>query len=142
MVAYQSPPRFSWVGRTGDGCRYDHAFCSRELAGLVTSCQYVHRPRSDKLSDHSALTLHLPRKALHDRRLSQSMLEYPARAFTHNAELRLTSGIGHGVDYMGCITKTGERDPLSAISSQPSAKPGIAPSGHSMGCMVQLTADG
>jgi exodeoxyribonuclease III len=50
---------YSWVGRTGDGYRYDHAFCSRELTGLVTSCQYVHQPRSDKLSDHSALTLHL-----------------------------------------------------------------------------------
>jgi len=50
---------YSWVGRTGDGYRYDHAFCSRELAGLVTSCQYDHQPRSDKLSDHSALTLHL-----------------------------------------------------------------------------------
>jgi exodeoxyribonuclease-3 len=50
---------YSWVGRTGDGYRYDHAFCSRELAGLVMSCQYDHEPRSDKLSDHSALTLHL-----------------------------------------------------------------------------------
>jgi exodeoxyribonuclease III len=50
---------YSWVGRTGDGYRYDHAFCSRQLAGLVASCQYVHQPRSDKLSDHSALALHL-----------------------------------------------------------------------------------
>jgi exodeoxyribonuclease III len=50
---------YSWVGRTGDGYRYDHAFCSRELTGLVTSCQYVHQPRSDKLSDHSALALYL-----------------------------------------------------------------------------------
>lgn len=50
---------YSWVGRTGDGYRYDHAFCSRELAGLVTSCEYLHQPRFGKLSDHSALTLHL-----------------------------------------------------------------------------------
>jgi exodeoxyribonuclease-3 len=50
---------YSWVGRTGDGYRYDHAFCSRELAGLVASCQYVHQPRSDKLSDHSALAVRL-----------------------------------------------------------------------------------
>jgi exodeoxyribonuclease-3 len=50
---------YSWVGRTGDGYRYDHAFCSRELARRVVSCQYVHQPRTDKLSDHSALTLHL-----------------------------------------------------------------------------------
>jgi exodeoxyribonuclease III len=50
---------YSWVGRTGDGYRYDHAFCSRQLAGLVTSCQYIHQPRADRLSDHSALTMHL-----------------------------------------------------------------------------------
>jgi len=52
-------PEHSWVGRTGDGYRYDHGFCSRELAGLVTSCEYVHQPRADKLSDHSALVLRL-----------------------------------------------------------------------------------
>jgi exodeoxyribonuclease III len=50
---------YSWVGRTGDGYRYDHAFCSREIAGRVTGCQYLHQPRADKLSDHSALALHL-----------------------------------------------------------------------------------
>jgi exodeoxyribonuclease-3 len=56
---------YSWVGRTGDGYRYDHAFCSQALAGLVTTCQYVHQPRTDKLSDHSALTLHLDLAAPH-----------------------------------------------------------------------------
>jgi exodeoxyribonuclease III len=50
---------YSWVGRTGDGYRYDHAFCSRSLRDLITACGYLHPPREDKLSDHSALTLHL-----------------------------------------------------------------------------------
>jgi len=50
---------YSWVGRTGDGYRYDHAFCSRSLRDLITACGYLHQPREDKLSDHSALTLHL-----------------------------------------------------------------------------------
>ena len=48
---------YSWVGRTGDGYRYDHAFCSRSLRDLITACGYLHQPRQDKLSDHSALTL-------------------------------------------------------------------------------------
>jgi exodeoxyribonuclease-3 len=48
---------YSWVGRTGDGYRYDHAFCSRTLSGLITDCRYLHQPRQDKLSDHSALTI-------------------------------------------------------------------------------------
>jgi exodeoxyribonuclease-3 len=47
---------YSWVGRTGDGYRYDHVFCSASLCPLIASCQYVHEPREDGLSDHSALT--------------------------------------------------------------------------------------
>jgi exodeoxyribonuclease-3 len=46
----------SWVGRTGDGYRYDHAFCSAGLAPAIRTCQYLHEPRLDRLSDHSALT--------------------------------------------------------------------------------------
>ena len=46
----------SWVGRTGDGYRYDHAFCSAGLAAAVSNCEYLHEPRHDRLSDHSALT--------------------------------------------------------------------------------------
>jgi exodeoxyribonuclease-3 len=46
---------YSWVGRTGDGYRYDHIFCSASLAPLIGGCQYVHEPRENGLSDHSAL---------------------------------------------------------------------------------------
>ncbi|GAA1979133.1 endonuclease/exonuclease/phosphatase family protein [Kitasatospora viridis] len=49
---------YSWVGRTNDGYRYDHAFVSTPLLGLVHSCAYVHEPRTEKnLTDHSGLTL-------------------------------------------------------------------------------------
>ena len=47
----------SWIGRTGDGYRYDHAHCSKKLAAEITECEYVHEPRSTRLSDHSALSL-------------------------------------------------------------------------------------
>ncbi|WP_346265796.1 endonuclease/exonuclease/phosphatase family protein [Streptomyces chryseus] len=52
---------YSWVGRTGDGYRYDHAHVSGPLAGDVASCRYVHEPRTgeDRLTDHSALTVAL-----------------------------------------------------------------------------------
>ena len=50
---------YSWVGRTGDGYRYDHAFCSRTLASQITACDYLHQPRLEKLSDHSALSVRL-----------------------------------------------------------------------------------
>jgi exodeoxyribonuclease III len=52
---------YSWVGRTGDGYRYDHAFVSRGLAGTVDGCAYVHgiRVGAGRWTDHSALTLGL-----------------------------------------------------------------------------------
>jgi exodeoxyribonuclease-3 len=50
---------YSWVGRTGDGYRYDHAFCSQNLRDQITACDYLHQPRQDKLSDHSALSVRL-----------------------------------------------------------------------------------
>lgn len=50
---------YSWVGRTGDGYRYDHAFCSQPLRELITECAYLHQPRAEKLSDHSALSVRI-----------------------------------------------------------------------------------
>lgn len=52
---------YTWVGRTGDGYRYDHAHVSGPLAARVTRCHYVHETRTgpDRLTDHSALSVHL-----------------------------------------------------------------------------------
>ncbi|THA54300.1 endonuclease/exonuclease/phosphatase [Streptomyces sp. A1136] len=52
---------YSWVGRTGDGYRYDHAHVSGRLADRLTACSYVHEPRTmpDRLTDHSALAVGL-----------------------------------------------------------------------------------
>jgi exodeoxyribonuclease-3 len=49
----------SWVGRTGDGYRYDHALVSKALLDALDGCAYLHQPRGLRLSDHSALTLGL-----------------------------------------------------------------------------------
>jgi exodeoxyribonuclease-3 len=49
----------SWVGRTGDGYRYDHAHCTSDLASRLLACDYIHQPRLDRLSDHSALSVRL-----------------------------------------------------------------------------------
>ena len=56
---YQSIQEYSWVGRTGDGYRYDHCFVSKDLLPLVKKCYYLHEPREIKLSDHSALITEL-----------------------------------------------------------------------------------
>ena len=50
---------YTWVGRTGDGYRYDHAFASSLLGPHVAACSYVHEPREKRITDHSALSLHL-----------------------------------------------------------------------------------
>ncbi len=49
----------SWVGRTGDGYRYDHAHCTADLTTNLLACDYIHQPRLDRLSDHSALSVRL-----------------------------------------------------------------------------------
>lgn len=46
---------YSWIGRTGDGYRYDHCFVSADLLPFLKTCFYLHEPRERKLSDHSAL---------------------------------------------------------------------------------------
>lgn len=50
---------YSWVGRTEDGYRYDHCFVSTDLLSSVRACYYLHQPRIDKLSDHSAMIMEL-----------------------------------------------------------------------------------
>ena len=47
----------SWIGRTGNGYRYDYAFVSQPLLADVRACEYLHEPRERGLSDHAALVL-------------------------------------------------------------------------------------
>jgi len=62
----------SWVGRTGDGYRYDHIFCSRSLIEALRACAYIAEPRLSRLSDHSALTVSLNLDPIADRRISDA----------------------------------------------------------------------
>ena len=57
VFRYFSPDsrEYSWVGRTGDGYRYDHCFASEGLLPSARECHYFHDPRKARLSDHSAL---------------------------------------------------------------------------------------
>jgi exodeoxyribonuclease III len=73
---------YSWVGRTGDGYRYDHAFVARDLVPTVSGCTYVHdvRDEAGRLTDHSALTLDLD-LPVPDRLPSEPSALVPARLF-------------------------------------------------------------
>ncbi len=52
---------YSWVGRTGDGYRYDHAHVSAGIADSLRGCYYIHEPRTaaNRLTDHSGLAVQL-----------------------------------------------------------------------------------
>jgi len=54
---YPKANEYSWVGRTGDGYRYDHCFVSGDLIQNVRECYYLHEPRLNRLSDHSGLVV-------------------------------------------------------------------------------------
>ncbi|TCJ34650.1 endonuclease/exonuclease/phosphatase family protein [Parafrankia sp. BMG5.11] len=49
-------PGHSWYGRGGNGYRFDHIFFTADRFDL-TSCDYLHAPRQQGLSDHAALCL-------------------------------------------------------------------------------------
>jgi exodeoxyribonuclease III len=51
--------KYSWVGRTGNGYRYDYAVCSQTLRDQIVACQYLHEQHLDKFSGHSALSVRL-----------------------------------------------------------------------------------
>jgi exodeoxyribonuclease III len=46
----------SWFGRrSGAGYRFDHVFCSLPHFSALLDCRYLHTPREQGLSDHSAM---------------------------------------------------------------------------------------
>lgn len=47
----------SWYGRSGQGYRFDHVFITTRHQAQVHSCDYLHEPRHQALTDHAALTL-------------------------------------------------------------------------------------
>ncbi|GLZ15863.1 exodeoxyribonuclease III [Actinomadura sp. NBRC 104425] len=52
----------SWIGRTGDGYRYDYFHVSQTLADLLASSTYLHEtrnPHGPRLTDHAAVSISL-----------------------------------------------------------------------------------
>jgi len=50
---------YSWYSHQGNGYRYDHIYVSEELLPVIQNCDYLHRARENKLSDHSPMFLGL-----------------------------------------------------------------------------------
>ncbi len=49
----------SWIGRTGNGYRFDYVPVGAALVERIAGCGYLHEPREHKLSDHAAVVLNL-----------------------------------------------------------------------------------
>lgn len=50
---------YSWIGRTGDGYRYDYFHVGKGLAERIKSCDYLPETHERRLTDHAAVTLTL-----------------------------------------------------------------------------------
>lgn len=50
---------YSWIGKKGNGYRFDHCFTTKRLSSKVSNCKYLSATREKKLSDHSGLLLEL-----------------------------------------------------------------------------------
>lgn len=56
---YPQINEYSWVGRTGDGYRYDYCFTSKSLSNRIIDCKFIHETRDSRLTDHSALMVEI-----------------------------------------------------------------------------------
>jgi exodeoxyribonuclease III len=61
MDAYETwapgDQQYSWVGRTGDGYRYDYFHFGRNLLPYLAGCTYLQETRETRLTDHAAVTV-------------------------------------------------------------------------------------
>lgn len=46
----------SWIGRAGNGYRFDYLHTGAALTPHLADCAYLHEPREQALSDHAAVT--------------------------------------------------------------------------------------
>lgn len=55
----KSKKEFSWYSSIGNGFRLDHTFISKNSVNFIEYCSYIHTPREEKITDHSAMILKL-----------------------------------------------------------------------------------
>ncbi|MET7949102.1 endonuclease/exonuclease/phosphatase family protein [Micromonospora sp. NPDC005324] len=56
QTLHQNVQAYSWIGRNGNGYRFDYLHAGAALMPTVASSTYLHQPRQAKLTDHAALT--------------------------------------------------------------------------------------
>jgi exodeoxyribonuclease-3 len=56
---HKDKKEFTWFSNAGNGFRLDHFFVHKDLKEKVKRCDYIHRYREDKITDHSMMLLEL-----------------------------------------------------------------------------------
>lgn len=54
---HENGREFSWISPRGNGYRYDHCLATKAMDGAISSIQYLHEVRDQKLSDHSPIVI-------------------------------------------------------------------------------------
>jgi exodeoxyribonuclease III len=54
----------SWIGRSGNGYRFDYFHVCTNLADRIATCSYLHESREQGLTDHAAASLTLDQPAV------------------------------------------------------------------------------
>jgi exodeoxyribonuclease-3 len=71
----------SWVDSEGRGYRFDHTFITADLLESTSRCEYVHAPRENELSDHSAMVVELAGVSAEALEVDSSLSEGPPSLF-------------------------------------------------------------
>ncbi|SCG58110.1 exodeoxyribonuclease-3 [Micromonospora echinaurantiaca] len=68
----------SWIGRGGNGYRFDYLHTGAALTPHLASCDYLHQPRDRQLSDHAAVAATLRLTVDHRTAVSAPLAEAAA----------------------------------------------------------------
>jgi exonuclease III len=67
----------SWIGRGGNGYRFDYFHAGSALTPHLIGCEYLHGPREQRLSDHAAVAVSLNLDVAHLHVATQALAEAP-----------------------------------------------------------------
>lgn len=56
-LLHPDTPDHSWYGRSGQGYRFDHVFITSQHSNQIRTCDYLHAPRHQNLTDHAAMAM-------------------------------------------------------------------------------------
>lgn len=60
--AYPGEQAHSWIGRTGDGYRYDYFHLAQPMLDRLGATSYLHETREQRLTDHAAVAVQIAMK--------------------------------------------------------------------------------